>query len=282
MPKANVRDILRCADENQFAVASINVFNYESALWVARAAELERIPVLIMFFPGLKSAIPLNVVGAIANKVAENASVPIGIHLDHSHTFEGAMEGVPAGFQSIMIDGSSRSFEDNAEITRRVVESASIFGVDVEAELGKVGSGSRKEDFMDNSFFTSPTEAARFIEMTGASSLAVAIGNSHGNYVCEPNLDIGRLDEINKATPVPLVLHGGSGIPAEQVAEAARHGICKMNIATEFWAKCKEVTAREFQGEGSAWDCNMRAGEEVVEFVRGCLRRLNPNQYRLP
>ena len=281
MPLSSLKNILRCADENQFAAASYDVFNYESAAWVVKAAEMERVPVMVMFYPDMVSHIPLDIIGKVLRMIAEKSSVPVGVHLDHSRSFEQVLSGIPAGFQSIMFDGSALPFEQNVDISKRVAEAAHIFGVDVESELGHVGSGSKREDFMDPEKYTSVQMAVEFVERTGVDALAVFIGNSHGNYVCEPHLDIKRLDEINNAVSVPLVLHGGSGIPAEQVRESVLHGITKINIGTELFAKFKEVSVKEFSKPEHVIQCLSKQGEEIVEFVRGRLRWFNPKGYKL-
>jgi len=282
MPQGDLKDILRCADENQFAAASYDVFNFETAAWVVKAAEIERVPVILMFYPDMASHIPMDIIAKMLRMIAEKSSVPVGIHLDHSRSFEQVMSGIPAGFQSIMFDGSAMPFEQNADISRRVAEAAHIFGVDVESELGHVGRGSNRDDFMDPEKYTSVAMAAEFVKITGVDALAVFIGNSHGNYVCEPNLDIKRLDEINRAVSVPLVLHGGSGIPPEQVRESVLHGISKINIGTELFAKFKETSVKEFSKEDHVMKCLSMQGEDVIEFVRGRLRWFNPKGYKLP
>lgn len=281
MSLANVKDIIRCADENGFASAAVDVFNYESARWVVMAAERERLPVILMFYPSMQTFIPMSDIANICRNLAKRAEVPVGVHLDHSNTFEAVMSGIPSGFQSIMFDGSTLPFEENAAITRKVVDSAHIFGVDVEAELGVVGSGSNRDDFMNTGNYTSVEMARQFVELTGVDFLAVSIGNSHGDYVCEPHLDIKRLDEINRAIDKPLVLHGGSGIPAGQMTESVRHGINKVNIGTEFFAKCKSELADKMAGGRFLLDCLEKAGEEVIELMRNRLRCINPSGYSL-
>jgi ketose-bisphosphate aldolase len=282
MPLVPVRDLLKLADENGFAVAAVDIFNFESAKWVVEAAERENLPAILMFYPDMKSFIPMDIIAEICRSLAEKSSVPVGTHLDHSRGFEAVLSGIPAGFQSIMFDGSSLPFEENAAISKKVADSARVFGVDVEAELGVVGSGSRRADFMDPGKYTTVEMAVAFVAETGVDSLAVSIGNSHGNYVCEPHLDVKRLDEINRAIPTPLVLHGGSGIPAEQMRESVRHGINKVNIGTEFFAKCKESCGKYLPGEGSVLKCMGEAGEEVIDLMRDRMRRLNPGGYSLP
>ena len=282
MPFATMKEVLGRADENGFAVAAVNIFNAESAAWVVKAAELERLPVILMLYPDVNAMIPIPVIGAACRAFAQLAGVPVGVHLDHSRTAQLALSGIPAGFQSIMIDGSALPFEENVTVTKLVVDCAHIFGAQVEAELGYVGRDSDAEELFNTELYTKPGDAAAFVERTGIDALAVAIGNSHGRYITDPHLDIPRLDEINRAVSVPLVIHGGSGIPGEQMAEAVRHGINKVNIGTEFFAKCKEAVGRHVPAEGIIMRNMAKAGEEVIELVRDRMRMLNPSGYKLP
>lgn len=234
-----------------------------------------------MFYPDMSWFIPFSTMAAIAVDLARQAKVPVGVHLDHGKSYEIAVGGIAAGFPSIMYDGSARPFEENLSVTASVVKCAHLLGVDVEAELGTVGQGSRKEDFCNEEFYTKPEMARDFVAGTGVDSLAVAIGNSHGHYVCEPHLDIRRLDEINKTIDTPLVLHGGSGIPAEQMIESVKYGINKVNIGTEFFEKCKNCIAAHMGEDGFVLDHYKEAGEEVIDFVRGRIARINPYHFSL-
>ncbi|MDR2568866.1 MAG: class II fructose-bisphosphate aldolase [Oscillospiraceae bacterium] len=282
MPFASFKDILKIADDNGFAVAAVNIFNIESAAWLVKAAEIEKIPVICMLYPDPNSFIPMSAVSFACRALAERATVPVGVHLDHCKNFEIAVSGIPLGYQSIMIDGSELPFEENIKITKSVVDCARIFDVDVEAELGCVGSNSSEDELFDKFTYTNPDDVVEFINQTGVDALAVAIGNSHGKYVCEPRLDISRLDEINTAVSVPLVLHGGSGIPKEQMIEAIKHGINKVNIGTDFFAKYKEVIGKHLSvKEGFVLRNIENAGEEMIEFARGKLRVLNPGGYKV-
>lgn len=277
----DVKSILKMADENRFAAAAIDVFDYQSAHWVVEAAERENMPVLLMFYSDMSWFIPFSTMAAIAVDLARQAKVPVGVHLDHSKSYEIAVGGIAAGFPSIMYDGSARPFEENLSVTASVVKCAHLLGVDVEAELGTVGQGSRKEDFCNEELYTKPEMARDFVAGTGVDSLAVAIGNSHGHYVCEPHLDIRRLDEINKTIDTPLVLHGGSGIPAEQMIESVKYGINKVNIGTEFFEKCKNCIVAHMGEDGFVLDHYKEAGEEVIDFVRGRIARINPYHFSL-
>ena len=171
----------------------------------------------------------------IVRAEAARASVPVALHLDHGSSFELAVRAVKEGYTSIMIDGSGLSFEDNIDVTRRVVAVAEPNGIPVEAELGKVGG---KEDDLEAEADTNtdPAQAAEFVERTGVSSLAVAIGTAHGFYAGTPVLDKERLSEIRKVVDIPLVLHGASGLSEVDVSDCVKRGICKVNFATELRA----------------------------------------------
>ena len=164
---------------------------------------------------------------------AERAKVPVALHLDHGSSYGLAMQALRTGYTSIMIDGSHEGYEENIAVTKAVADACAPSGIPVEAELGKVGG---KEDDLDGGEgdgYTDPQQAKEFVERTGATSLAVAIGTAHGLYKGEPKLDQERLSEIRAVVKVPLVLHGASGVPDEAVRESIRRGICKVNYATE-------------------------------------------------
>ena len=282
MPFAKFNDLLKTADDNKFAVAAINIFNIESASWVVKAAEAENVPVILMLYPDPNFYIPPATVSSSCRILADLSAVPVGVHYDHCKTFDLAISGIPLGFQSVMIDGSALPFDENVEVTKKVTDIARFFGTDVEAELGYVGRNSSEDELFDESLYTNPDDVKEFINKTNVDALAVAIGNSHGKYIRDPHLDISRLDEINKAVSLPLVLHGGSGIPKEQVVEAVKHGINKMNIGTEFFIKYKELVGKYISMDDAfVINCMERAGEEMIEFARVRIKMLNPSGYRI-
>lgn len=279
MPLAKVNDILTHATENHYGVAAVNVFNYETVKWVVQAAEQEQLPVIVQLYPGFETYIDLAHIAAIAKEFAAKSPVPIGVHLDHSASYEIAVGGVKAGFPSVMVDGSALPYEDNLAVTAAVVRTAAVFGVDVEAELGHVGSGARLEDITDAGRYTDVAQAAEFVEKTGCGSLAVAVGNAHGEYIQTPNLDFARIAALHKAVPVPLVLHGCSDIPHDQLQESVRLGMSKFNIATEYFRACQESIAQAVAkgGRGGMPGLMMDAAQGAVDFVRGKMRLLNPD-----
>ena len=230
-----VSALLAAADKRGTAVIGFDTFNYESVAWLIDVAEEEQIPVIQMLYPGFKSYIPFEVYASTVRRLAEQVSIPIGLHLDHSKSYEEILQAIHAGFSSVMFDGSSLPYEENVAMTAKVVEAAHAMGVDVEAELGLVGDASQIGDFTDSSRFTDPAVAKEFVERTGVDYLAIAIGSAHGNYVSTPKLDLERLQAIDKIVDVPLVLHGGTGIPDDQLAKAFKLGINKLNIGTELF-----------------------------------------------
>lgn len=283
MPLAKVKDILTHATENCYGVAAVNVFNYETVKWAAQAAEQERVPVIIQMYPGFDSYIALEHIAAIAKDFAVKSPVPIGVHLDHSAGYDIAVGGIKAGFPSVMVDGSALPYEENMAVTAAVVRTAAVFGVDVEAELGHVGSGARLEDITDSAKYTDAAQAREFVEKTGCGSLAVAVGNAHGAYIQTPSLDFDRIAALRRAVPVPLVLHGCSDIPKEQLQESVRLGMSKFNIATEYFRACCQSTARALEtGEkGDMPGLMMEAAGGAVDFLRRKIRLLNPKGFSL-
>lgn len=201
---------------------------------------------------------------------AQEASVPVVIHLDHGNSFELAMQAYRTGYTSIMIDGSHEGFEDNIALTSAVVKACHPGEVPIEAELGKVGG---KEDDLDGGEgdpYTNPQEAAEFVERTGIDSLAVAIGTAHGVYKGVPKLDFSRLSEIRKAVSIPLVLHGTSGVPDEDVAECIKRGICKVNYATDLriaFTKGINQVLKENPDTIDPKKYNAKGREEVRKYV---------------
>lgn len=284
MPLVKMSDLLKHATANHYGVAAVNVYNYETIRWVVQAAEMERMPVIVQFYPGLSQQIPLAIVAHIAKYFAEKATVPVAVHLDHSNNYETAISGLRYGFPSIMVDGSSLPYEENVVLTRRVVEVSKVFDVVVEGELGHVGIGSSISDFTNADLFTDVNQAEIFVQETQVDALAIAVGNAHGHYIAEPQLDFDRIQQIRKVVPIPLVLHGCSDIPTAQLQESVRLGMSKFNIATEY-DKMVFNTMTDFvdrnRGEKKYMLSALIAAEKAVtEFLREKIQILNPNQFR--
>ncbi|MBR5459476.1 MAG: class II fructose-bisphosphate aldolase [Clostridia bacterium] len=225
----NIQEIIAMADKGNYCIPAFNTYNLETVMGVIKAAEEERAPVIIQVYPRLFKEEVGYYLAPVILAAAEKATVPVCFHLDHGSSDVEVTRALRWGASGIMLDGSANSFEENVEMTRRTVETCGYLGIGVEGELGHVGSVN--DDAMEE--YTDPDEAAEFVRLTGVCCLAVLIGNAHGHYKKTPNLDIDRVRAIRKATGLPLVLHGGSGIPDDQVKAAINAGIRKMNIGTD-------------------------------------------------
>ena len=238
MSVEKVGTILKMADEANTTAIAFNCTDYNTIVSVVKVAEELSKPVICMLYP--EHAYPKHwttpkIFVETVRDVAKNVKVPVGIHLDHCSDFDYIVAAMRCGFDSVMYDGSMLPVEENIKNTAEIVKVAKAFGADVEAELGRVGFASTVADQNDTDKYTKPEVAAAFCEQSGCSSVAVAIGSAHGFYKETPKLDIERLKKINAATDVPLVLHGGSGIPNDQLEVAFREGINKFNVGTEFF-----------------------------------------------
>lgn len=238
MSVEKVGTILKMADEANTTAIAFNCTDYNTIVSVVKVAEELSKPVICMLYPEhayLKHWTTPKIFVETVRDVAKNVKVPVGIHLDHCSDFDYIVAAMRRGFDSVMYDGSMLPVEENIKNTAEIVKVAKAFGADVEAELGRVGFASTVADQNDTDKYTKPEVAAAFCEQSGCSSVAVAIGSAHGFYKETPKLDIERLKKINAATDVPLVLHGGSGIPNDQLEVAFREGINKFNVGTEFF-----------------------------------------------
>ncbi len=225
-----LKEIMDMAQEGEFAIPAFNVYNMETVMGVVEAAEEAKAPVIIQTYARLFEQGSAYYLAPSAIAAAKKASVPICFHLDHGPSEVSTTRAMNYGATGIMFDGSLYPFEENVEKTRHCVELCDYIGIQVEGELGHVGSVN--DDSMEE--YTDPAEAAEFVKRTGVACLAVLIGNAHGRYKKTPKLDIDRLKAIWEATDhTPLVLHGGSGIPDDQIQMAVKAGIRKMNIGTD-------------------------------------------------
>ncbi len=213
------------------ALLATNFYNYETLTGVLKAAEATGFPLILQTSPSTIDYLGIDVAVALARSALKKHNVEGWLHLDHAHSYDLIKQCLDAGYDSVMIDASEKSFSENVKITSRVIDLAKKYGANVEAELGyvaKLGQTQEKE-----SGFTKPDEAKKFVDLTGVDALAVAIGSAHGFYKAEPNLDLNRLAKIDEATSAALVLHGGSGIPDVQIQKSIPLGIRKINLATE-------------------------------------------------
>ena len=235
----NLKEIIDIAEKGGFAIPAFNVYNTETIMGVIKAAEEERAPVIIQVYPRLLNEEVGYYISPAIVAAARKATVPVCFHLDHGPSELEVQKALRWGATGIMYDGSVHPFNENIENTKHIVDICKSIDIPVEGELGHIGSVN--DDSMDE--FTDPAEAKEFVEKTGVCCLAVLIGNAHGHYKKEPKLDIERVKAIREATGgIPLVLHGGSGIPDEQVKAAIKAGIRKMNIGTDVCCAFAEGT----------------------------------------
>ena len=231
MPLVTTTEFLKKAQEGHYAVGAFNVENLEMAQAVIQAATELNAPVIIQTTSSTVKYASLTVYRAIVAALAESSPVPIAMHLDHGSSYELCEQAVGAGYTSVMIDGSKLSFEENIAVSAKTAAMAKERGIPTEAELGTVGGKEDDHVVLDaDAMYTNPQKACEFVERTGVSSLAVAIGTAHGFYKGEPRLDFDRLAEIRRVVSVPLVLHGASGVPDEAVQKTIGLGICKVNL----------------------------------------------------
>ena len=242
-----MKEMLCVAQKEHFAVPAFNVSSSMILKGVMEACEEKHAPVIIAIHPDELSFVGDSFVAAVREE-AHKASVPVCIHLDHGASFAQVIHAIACGFTSVMIDSSTTSFDDNIAITKKVVEAAHAVDVSVEAELGTIGAtGNGGEAGTDNIIYTNPDDVVRFVDATNVDTLAIAIGTAHGLYpkTKKPKLRLDLLKEIVGKTSVPLVLHGGSDNPDEEIAEAVRLGVAKINISSDiksaFYRKCREV-----------------------------------------
>lgn len=221
------------AQRNKYAVGAFNVENMEMVLAVLEAAEETNSPVIMQTTPSTVKYAGADMYFANIRAAARRTRIPVACHLDHGGSLALAVQALHAGYTSIMIDGSKLPFEENIALTKTVTEICHAVNIPVEAELGRVGG---KEDGLENSGdnpYTDPDEAKIFVEKTGCDSLAVAVGTAHGVYKGTPRINFDVLTKIREVVSIPLVLHGTSGVPDDQVIRCVSMGMCKVNYATD-------------------------------------------------
>ena len=230
----HMNDLLLPAMKNGYGVGFFNAVNVEMARAVIETAEELRAPVMVGTAQVLLPAMELERVAEYLIPMAKKASVPVCVHYDHGLTFERCMEALQLGFTSLMYDCSKEDYETNVAKVAEMVKICHAMGVTVEGELGHVGDneGSGKLE-NPSDFYTDPDMALDFVTRTGVDSLAVAVGNAHGDYKFPPKLDFERISAISEKTGLPLVLHGGSGLSDDDFCIAVKRGICKVNIFTD-------------------------------------------------
>lgn len=240
----NMKDLLTVANNNNFAVPAFNISDYSMLNGIFEACEEKKSPLIIAIHPDELKFTGVEIVKAIANKAAKTR-IPVVIHLDHGATYEQTVLAIQSGFTSVMIDGSAQSFEKNVAVCRKVAETAHAVNVSVEGELGTIGS--TDPNIKSDIIYTDPDTAMKFVAESGVDTLAVAIGTSHGLYPkgMKPKLRLDLLKIIKSKVKIPLVLHGGSNNPDDEIEQSVTLGINKVNISSDikaaYFEKMREV-----------------------------------------
>ncbi|HIU21995.1 MAG TPA: class II fructose-1,6-bisphosphate aldolase [Candidatus Fimihabitans intestinipullorum] len=279
---ANATEMLKKAKENKYAIAHFNINNLEWTRFILEEVEANQSPVILGVSEGAAKYMGgFYTVSCLVRALMYDlkTTVPVALHLDHGSSVESCYAAIDAGFTSVMIDASKYSLEENIRMTKEVVHYAHSKGVSVEAEVGHIGGS---EDNVSSSVaYCEVADAVELAQTTGIDFFAPALGSVHGIYKGEPKLDFDRMQEIAKLTNLPLVLHGGSGIPDEMIQKGIACGICKLNINTDLqivWSKA----VREFLQENeSVYDPRkiIKAGEQALkEEVRKKLELLGSMQ----
>lgn len=281
MPFASFKEVLTDGLKNGYAVGQFNLNNLEFTQAIIEVAEEERSPVIFGVSEGAMKYMGLEFTVAIAKAAAQKATVPVILHLDHGSSYEVVLKCIRAGFSSIMIDASHYDLEKNIALTKQVVHACHVLGIDVEGELGRIG-GTEDDISVDerDATLARVDESIRLVNETGIDAFAPAIGSAHGMYVGKPELAFDRLGEIRDATGLPLVLHGGSGIPDEDIRRAISLGVAKINVNTEsqvaFTKKVREVLDKD----AKVYDPRKVLGparEAIKEVVREKIRLFGSN-----
>ncbi len=235
MPLVNTIDILKTAEEKKYAVGAFNAISLDFINGIVEAAEELSSPVILNLAESQFQFADISQIAPVVRSIAENSSVPIVLNLDHGLSVETAIKAIRNGFSAVMFDGSHMPFRENIEQTKLIVKLAHSIGVSVEGELGKIAGGESEGTVSSaqKDFFTNVSEAKIFVEETGVDALAISFGNVHGFYKGEPKLDFDLLVKIKDAVKIPIVLHGGSGIPDTDFQKAISLGVSKVNFFTE-------------------------------------------------
>lgn len=276
MPFISGKKMIEHAYQNKYGIGAFSAHNAETIQAILWAAEEEQSPVMIQVGQKVIQYIGLEEMKVMIEILAKSISIPISIHLDHSRQFNQTVRAVQLGFQSVMFDGSGLPFEQNVSITKKVVDLAKELDIGSEGEIGKIGG--TEDDIIvseEEANITSVKEAISFVNQTDVDYLAISIGTAHGIYKNTPHLRHDRLMEISRIIGRPVVLHGGSSVPNEQVQKAISHGVAKINVDTELRQSFTLGVQEVFQKNPEEWHLAVSLDngrkvmkEKVVEKIR--------------
>lgn len=275
----NLKEILQIAEQDKSAIGMFNATGFDSLQAVVMAAEELNKPVIIAHAEVHNVYNDISMVGPAMLAVAKNAKVPVCVHLDHGTSLDMTYRALRLGFTSIMIDMSALPYAENLKITKEVTDIAHAMGVSVEAELGRLvtgeaGSGESMQNVKPEDFYTRPDEAQDFCQKTGVDALAIAFGTSHGFYTAQPKLDFSVIENVAKATGLPLVMHGGSGVSEEGFKKSIESGIRKINYYS-YMSKAGYNAAKEVIESGKTsylHDVEYMAMQAMKEDVKKAIK----------
>ncbi len=287
MPLVSMKEMLIHAKENKYAVGQFNINNLEFTQAILQAAQEENSPVILGVSEG--AARYMGGFKLIVSMVKElmdeyKITVPVAIHLDHGSSLEKCVQAIHAGFTSVMIDGSHHPLEVNIELTKKVVQIAHAVGVSVEAELGRIG-GQEDDLIVADEAYAIPSECDQLVRETGVDCFAPALGSVHGPYKGEPNLGFDRMKEVMELTGVPLVLHGGTGIPTKDIQKAISLGSAKINVNTESQISSTAAVRKILAEKPDLYDPRgflSAAREAIKETVKGKMREFGSSGQAAP
>lgn len=276
MPLVNGYTLLDIIKERKVIAGAFNTTNLETTVGILQAVEKSGIPTFIQVAPTNISLAGYDYLVDMVSRYAENMDTPIALHLDHGKKFEDVKKAIRAGFTSVMIDGAAFDFEENIAFTKKAVDFAKAYDVPVEAELGAI-LGKEDDHVSEADCKTDPTQVKEFVERTGCDMLAISVGNVHG-LEDEPKIDFSLLKEINEVSPVPLVIHGGSGIPDEHIQQMVNYNVAKINIASDLRQSYIRSVGRAYESnpnEANLIKVLQHAEDSVLETVYNKILNMN-------
>jgi len=271
-----LKELVQLAYKSDYAVPAFNIHTYEDAVAIVKGAEEMKSPVILMASPSAVKHLGIKVAACIMNELAQNAGIPVVSHLDHATDLDIIFKAMKAGFSSVMYDGSNLSFEENVQNTKLVVKVARAFGVSVEAEIGRVGKSEEGEEV--SQILTEPDVASRFFELTQVDALAIAVGTAHAMQKQEAQINFERVQQIQNVVDVPLVLHGSSGVPDEDLTKISKMRFGKINIGTVLKTVYVDRIRKILQEQPQLKDqikLLQEASIAVTEMVKHKIRLLN-------
>ncbi|MCI0183345.1 MAG: class II fructose-1,6-bisphosphate aldolase [Acidibacillus sp.] len=281
MPFGSFKEALEDGLHHGYAVGQFNINNLEWTQAIVEVANEENSPVILGASEGAIKYMGIEYMAAIAKAAADMSKVPIILHLDHGSSYDVILKCIRHGFTSVMIDGSHFPLEENIALTKKVVEACHPLGIHVEGELGRIG-GVEDDLSVDarEATLVHPGEAERFVKETGIDAFAPAIGSQHGHYKGKPNLAFDRLAQVQTLTGIPLVLHGGTGIPDEDVRRAISLGVSKVNVNTENQSAFTNTVREIFDRDKEVFDPRKYLGPAraaIKDAVRTKIRLFGSN-----